>query len=119
MKKLNKRSLMEHVLHNGCIAIDSDGRCNFVVTQINDENFSDISPTFKQQLEDEGKYNSWIGFITLGGPPYSVQWLPIYGDSQRYVTKWFNSKAETAIEQNLNDNQMRLLKRANDYILNN
>lgn len=115
--KLDRQSLKQHVINNECITIDKDGACNFVVTQINDENFKDISPMLKQQLEDEGKYNSYIGFITFEKQaPYSTQMLPIYGNSQSYVMQWFTNTAEQAIDQCLNDRQMKVLKRANDYI---
>lgn len=118
--KLNKQSFKQYVLNNGHITIDEDGRDDFVVIQINNENFKDISPAFKRQLEDEGKYNSWIGFITFEKqPPYTVQMLPIYGNSQKYVTKWFTNTADEAIDQCLSDKQMQLLKRANDYIGSN
>lgn len=117
MKKLNKKSIKEYLLNNKYINLDNDGQCNFIVTQVNEENFCDINPKLKQQLEDEGKYNSWIGFITYGNQhPYSIQALPIYGSSQQYITKWFTNEIETTIDQCLNDRQMKLLKRANDYI---
>jgi hypothetical protein len=117
--KFDKKSIKQHILSNGFVTIDKDGGCYFVVTQINDENFNDISPMLKQQLEDEGKYNSWIGFTAFKAQvPYSVQMLPIYGNSKKYVTKWFTDTAEEAINQDLNDRQFGLLKRANDYIEN-
>lgn len=115
--KLDKRSIKQHVLNDGYITIDEDGACIFAVVQINDENFSDISPMLKQQLEDEGKSNSWIGFVTSRKQmPYSVQMLPIYGNPKKYVTKWFTDTAEEAIDQCLSDRQMVLLKRASSYI---
>jgi hypothetical protein len=80
INKMDRQSFKQQVLNNGYITIDSDGALNYVVTKINDNNFRDINPTLKKQLEDEGKYNSWIGFITHEKqPPYTVQALPIYG----------------------------------------
>lgn len=116
---MDKQSFKQHVLNNDYIILDKDGACSFVVTQINDENFNDISPKLRQQLENEGKYNLWIGFVTFGTQRlYSIQMLPIYGNSQSYVTSWFTNTAEEAIYQCLNDRQMKLLKRANTYIEN-
>lgn len=117
MIKLDKKSIRQHVLSNGYITIDKDGGCQFIVIQINDENFNDMNPQLKQQLIDEGKYNSWIGFMTSKKEfPHSIQMLPIYGNSQRYVTKWFTKTALESIDQSLSDRQIRLLKRANDYL---
>jgi hypothetical protein len=118
--KLDKKSFIQQVLKDGYINIDEDDRLKFVVTQINDENFSDINPEFKQQLEDEGKYNSWISFITFSNElaPYKIRTLPIYGNSKCYVTRWFRKTTEEAINDCLNDKQMCLLKRANNYIDN-
>lgn len=117
MKKLTKKSFKQQVLNEGSITIDNDGEYIFVVTQINDKNFKDISPKFKQQLENEGKYNSWIGFITYNEEgPYSTNMLPIFGDPNKYVTKWFKNTPEEAIDQDLNSRSMGLLKRANEYL---
>lgn len=117
IQKLDKQSFKQQVLQNNHITIDKDGGCNFVVAQINDENFGDITPKLKQQLEEEGKYNWWIGFlVSKVEQPYTVQLLPIYGDSKKYVTKWFTKTAEEAIEIDLKDRQMELLKRANSYL---
>lgn len=117
IQKLNKQSFKQEVLQNGYITLDKDGGYSFVVAQINEENFSDITPKLKQQLEEEGKYNWWIGFLTSKvEQPYTVQLLPIYGDSKKYVTKWFAKTAEEAIEIDLKDKQTELLKRANSFI---
>lgn len=117
---LNRQTFKQITLDNGFIPIDENGELNFVVTQINIENFNDISPNLQEQLENENKYNSWIGFISYEKQsPYSVQMLPIYGNSQEYITRWFTNTAEEAIDQCLNDRSMKLLKRANTYRENN
>lgn len=120
MAKLNRNSLKKQVLDNGFIIIDKDGEYKFVVAQINNEIFNDMSSKLITQLKDEGKYNSWIGFIEYKNQvSYSTQMLPIYGNSKNYVTKWFTNTPEEAIDQCLRDRQMGLLKRANDYKENN
>ena len=117
MKKLTKKSFIKLVAQNKNIIIDKEGDLNFVVTQINDTNFNDISPKLMQQLKNENKYNSWIGFITSKmQAPYSIQSLPIFGNSQHYILGYFKNSAENAIEQSLNDKPIHLLKRANEYI---
>ena len=42
--------------------------------------------------------------------------LPFYGDPNRFVTKWFVSSPEKAIDNNLKDRGMGLLKRYNEYL---
>lgn len=117
MKKLTRGSFIKQVLNEGSINIDNDGKYIFVVTRINNENFKDVTPKLQQQLEDEGKYNSWIGFITYNEEgPYSTNMLPIFGDPNKYVTKWFTNTPEESIDQNLRDRQIGLLKRANEYL---
>jgi hypothetical protein len=115
MIKLTKKTFTQIVIDNGSIPIDKDGDLTFVVAQINEENFRDINSLFKEQLEAEGKYNSWISFITSEQAPYSISSLPIYGSAEKYVTKWFRDTPEKTIERDLNDKWMGLLKRANAY----
>jgi hypothetical protein len=118
--KIDRNTFKQTVLNNGYIQLDSDGKYFYIVTEINDQNFNDISPKLKEQLENEGKYGSYIGFVDSKNTPlYSVQMLPIYGNSQSYVTKWFTDTAEEAIDNDLRSRQMALLKRANEYIINN
>jgi hypothetical protein len=110
---MDKKSFKQVVLSNNCIPIDN-GELTFVIARINDENFRDISPRFKEQLKNENKYNSWIGFITHEKQlPYTVQMLPIYGRSDKYVTKWFTKTPEETIDQCLKDKGVCLLNRAN------
>ena len=116
-KKLTKKSFIQLALENGKVMLDKEGDINFVVTQINDTNFNDISPKLMEQLKNENKYNLWIGFITSKmQAPYSIQSLPIFGNSNRYILKHFQNSAENAINDDLNDRSIKLLKRANEYI---
>jgi hypothetical protein len=112
-KKITKLDFIKQVKDNGHIPLDND--LYYVVAKISDDNFKDISPKFKEQLKDEGLYNkSYIGFISRSAkPPYTVRVLPIYGSSSKYETKWFTDSVEKAINRDLNDRNMKLLKRAN------
>ena len=119
-KPITKDQLKKIVLDNGYIPIDNrKDNLYYVVAKINDDNFGDIPPKLKEQLKDEGLYNrAYIGFMSYSAkPPYTVQMLPIYGDSKRYVTKWFTSNPGAAIDHDLSERYMKLLKRANEYIL--
>lgn len=117
--KLSKKKFIETVLQNGYITIDQ-GQYFFVVTQINKENFPDMDEKLEEQLNNEGKYNGWIGFIDNNSQaPFSVQALPIYGSYQSFITEYVKYTAEGAAEYDLSDRQMQLLKRANEYLENN
>ena len=82
---------------------------------LNDANFDlDARPKFKQQLKDEGLYNRCYasGFTeTEPGKKISTDVLPIFGDSNRYVTKWFTHDMFDAVNRDLRDRQMGLKKR--------
>jgi hypothetical protein len=113
---MDKKELKQILMSKGHVKMDEDGKCVFTVCQINDTNFNDIGDALRQQLVDERKYDTWISFIAYTEcPPYSVQMLPIYGNSQKYVTKWFATTKEESIEQGFKDKQMGLLNRVNNY----
>ena len=119
MSKLTKKSFKQVVLENGSIPIGTDGSLYFIITQVNTENFPDMTEKLIKQLKDENKYNSWIGIIDcLNQGPYNMSSLPIYGDPNKYVTHHFTYSAEEAIDLALGDRQMKLLKRANEHISN-
>lgn len=118
-KKLSRAEFIDTVLSKGYIALDNKQyTLYYVVTEVNDTNFDDMSTKLRDQLETEGLYdNSYIGFLSYSSnPPYTVQMLPIYGNPNKYVTRWFTDSAKQAIEQDLKDRQIGLLSRANKYI---
>lgn len=97
------------------ISLDG-GDSIFTVQKVNDDNLK-LTPKLKQQLQDEGLYdNSYIGFIVGSGAsaPFDQDYLPIYGSSKAYVTKWFTNTVKDAVNQNLKDKNMQLIQRANN-----
>ena len=109
---MNRKQLIQRVVENGYIHIDG-GDTIYVLTQINDENFADISPLLREQLKRDNKWNTWITLYTGQlKEKYSVTTLPIYGKPDRYVTKWFKNNREEVIMTDLKDRSMKLLKRA-------
>lgn len=119
MKKFTKETLKKYMLENKIVILDQDSWCRFIVTQINEENFKDINPKLKEQLQAENKYNSWVSFVTSRfEKPYTIDILPIYGNSEKYITKYFSDNIEDAIDFCLNDSQIQVLKRANNFIKN-
>lgn len=102
----------EKVLRDGYIPLD-DGDLFYVVARINTTNFEDMGKGLIEQLKNEDKYDDYIGFLSYSAdPPYTVEMLPIYGSSSKYITKWFRKDAEECIKRDLSDKGMRLLKRA-------
>ena len=111
--------LIEKVQIKGFIAIDdADDPLYYTIILVNDTNIKDMTNKFKSQLIEEGLYNnSYIGIITNKlSSSYSMDLLPIYGSSSRYVTKWFASTFEAAIKNSLRDKLLSLLKRARNYL---
>lgn len=108
--------------------MDQDGKCSadggdhtFYCLKLNDENFSfDGYDKFKEQIDKEGLYDwSWVaGLIpnkNLEDGKVPVSWLPIFGDPNRYVTKWLrNGTPSGAVEEVFRDRRMKIKDRI-DY----
>lgn len=108
--------------------MDQDGRCSadggdhtFYCLKLNDENFSfEGYDKFKEQIDKEGLYDwSWVaGLIpnkNLKDGKVPVSWLPIFGDPNRYVTKWLrNGTPSGAVGEVFRDRRMKIKERI-DY----
>ena len=110
--------------------MDQNGKCyadggdhTFYCLKLNDENFSfDAYQDFKEQIEKEGLYDSsWVAGIIPNkeldrtGGKVPVSWLPIFGRSDKYETKWLqNESPSSAVSEVLADRRMGLKKRI-DY----
>lgn len=84
----------------------------FSVHKVNSENF-DLSPMLTEQLKKEGKYDTtYIAIVNdkqFG--PHGMDILPIYGNSDKYVTKHFVSTPKEAAADAIRD--MKLVKQVN------
>jgi hypothetical protein len=108
--------------------MNQDGRCSadggdhtFYCLKLNDDNFDfDGYDKFKEQIEKEGLYDwSWVAGIipnkNLKDGKVPVSWLPIFGDSNRYVTKWLqNGTPSSAVAEVFRDRRMKVKDRI-DY----
>lgn len=71
------------------------------LVQANEETID--NPRLLKQLKEEGKYNYWISVYdfktktTTASLPTVV--LPICGDPNKYITKWFYKDFNTALKQ--------------------
>lgn len=88
------------------------GNSFYSVRKLNEINF-EMNRAFKSQLIDEGLYdNSYIGIITPNEDgPFSMEYLPVYGNKNSYVTKHFKSDVTQAISADLRDKGIGLLDR--------
>lgn len=93
-----------------------DELIHYVVIKVNSENIK-MTDSFKKQLIEEGKYdNTYIGLLTPEtSKPYSMDYLPIYGSTEKFITKHFVNSIDEAIMVDLKDRGLRLLKRYNEY----
>lgn len=115
--KLTKQKFKNIVIENGFIPLDRSGNYNYVLTQVNTENFNDLTEELIQQLNDSGKYNCWVSLIEINpNAPFSMNSLPIYGSVNSFITQWLYYTPEGAMDQDLSDRGMKLLSRANEYI---
>lgn len=108
--------------------MNQNGRCfanggdhTFYCLKLNDENFSfDGFTKFKEQIEEEGLYDwTWIaGLIpnkNLKDGKIPVSWLPIFGRSDKYETKWLqNGTPSDAVAEVFRDRRMKVKDRI-DY----
>lgn len=103
-KELNKKkkgmasTLKSELISNGSIPYSNES--DLVVVRLEDLDL-DSNPTFRDQLEDEGMTDWWVCTVTSkdrSGIP-TLKDLPIYGSSSRWVTKWFSSSPEGAVDK--------------------
>lgn len=110
--------------------MDQDGRCSadggdhtFYCLKLNDDNFKfGALEGFRSQIKDEGLYDwSYIAGIIpneeleRNGGKVPVTWLPIFGNKDRYVTKWLqNGTPSSAVAEVFRDRRMKIKDRI-DY----
>lgn len=92
------------------IPLDTDGDRKYKVITLDKEHVSDMSEKLEQQLKQEGKYG-WYITVFSSNPETSEMDLPIFGDSNKFVTKWLFSDYEDAVQQDLRDRSINLYNR--------
>ena len=112
-KKITRGKLIEMVLEGPVFIRQSWNRdLFFSVHKVNSENF-DLSPMLIDQLKREGKYDTtYIAILSdkqFG--PHGMDVLPIYGNSDKFVTKHFVSTPKEAAADTIRD--MKLVKQIN------
>ena len=113
-----KTQVLDYIKKNTFFPCDN-GESFFFIVPIDEEHIK-MTPKFKKQLEDEGLY----GNVYYGGMcdnpklPINMEWLPIYGDSNKYVTKWFRYSYDSAFDDRLRERSFGLSKRLDLDTLN-
>lgn len=65
--------------------------------------FKNLSNNLQEAYEEEGKYNYWFTAYDFKSKtpnePILSEVLPVFGDPNKYVTKWFYSDKERAMRE--------------------
>lgn len=109
MKKLTKKQFFE-LVKMGPVQIDE--QTFYVLVKMNEEQV-EMSELLKKQLIEEGKYDeTYVGILTSENKqPYSQDYLPIFGDSKKYVTKFLVRSPEDAVNFDLGKRSLGVIKR--------
>ena len=99
---------------NFAIPLDKEGQTKYVVKPIDTDNFTDLPKQLIDQLKDEGKYGYYVSFCATDDID-SCRYLPIYGSSDRYVTKWLYASPEDCVNHDLRDKWMAIYDRIMDF----
>lgn len=98
-KKL-KDIISKEIKENGYISMDN-GKTWLTVLPVDDDHFT-LTPKFREQLKAEGRYGKKIAFLTnpiKEGEKAQMQWLPIYGNPNKYITDQISSNViDNALE---------------------
>ena len=100
---------------NHRIPIDEDGHVEFTVIQITKENIVGMDSGFESQLRSEGKYGWYMTCTAYPGHDITMQNLAIFGDPNRWVTKWMYYSKEDAVKQAVTDKYFNVYHRIVEY----
>lgn len=106
-----KNYVLNYVKEYSFFPCDS-GKNFYFLVPVDDKHIK-MTPKFKKQLKDEGLYgNTFIGGMTDKAElPIDMMWLPIYGDPNRYVTKWLSHSFNSCFDSDLRDRGRGLSRR--------
>lgn len=112
---ISKKKIFDMIKSDGYIKLD-DGYY-YVCCKLNEENWDFTGyESFLEQIKKEGLYNRVYASAVVKqlNSKYPVDSLPIFGDSNRWVTKWFSSDFDATIKQDFSKSSgMGLTKRVN------
>ena len=103
---MNRTEAKNELLNKGSIKIENEySKGYFKLIQANESTLGKNTEKLLEQLKNEGKYNSWIGVYNFRtnseNDPVDIDRLPVYGDPNKFVTKWFFQDKNKAITNSL------------------
>ena len=104
--QLKRADAKKELLSKGFIKIKGQYNSGyFKLIQANEETLGQNTEKLIEQLKSEGKYNSWIGVYNFRtnseNDPVDIDRLPVYGNPNRYETKWFCQDKNKAVTDSL------------------
>lgn len=100
---------------NYTILLDKDGSRKFCVVPVDKEHIPDMTQRLEDQLKAEGKLGYYVGMIMPVSWEPCMDFLPIYGRTDKYETKWLRRHIEDAVADELKDRGSELYKRILAY----
>lgn len=112
LTKKQKRDVIDYIKEHSFFPL-IDGNYYFIVPM--DDEHIKMPSELREQLENEGFYGESVisGIVSSSEAklPLSTKWLPIFGSSSRFQTKWICSFYDTCFARDLKDRAMRLSAR--------
>lgn len=107
--------LVDEIKHHGFVKID-DGTLSIVTRKLNKDNFK-MTEKFETQIKDERIDDTFITFISSKtGGQFNQDELPIYGNPDKYVTKFLGSQSiEESIMRFIQSTNSTVAKRIKQY----
>lgn len=95
----NKKEL----LNNGFVKVDEKNYYKLI--QANEFNLDSSCESLLKQLKEDGKYNYYIPVYNFNVQSATdlvhIDRLPVFGDSKKWVTRWFYQSKENAVKKAL------------------
>jgi hypothetical protein len=108
-----KKDVLSYIKEHSFFPL-TGGNYSYFIVPVDDEHI-EMTLEFKEQLENEGYYGryyvSGIMSSSVAKLPIGMKWLPIYGNSNRFDTKWFSRSYDDCFAKDLKDRMMKLSKR--------
>lgn len=94
--------LVDQALSNSNLVICESRDSSYRLIQANEETIiGNGADKLLTQLRDEGVYDSWVGVISDASKtsgPVNINYLPVFGRADKFVTKWFSTDRSEAIK---------------------